>query len=335
MSDRVHNVAIFFIAGLLVAAILGCTSGSILIRPVTDQQSLVEQILPGSDKAMFADKIVVIDVDGIITNKRRGGFMSSGENPTSLFLEKLDKAKHDKRVKAVVLRLNTPGGTVAASDSMYRALKEFKDKTQKPVVASMLDLTASGGYYLACGCDQILAQPSTITGSIGTIVQTVNFKGTMDLLGISSEAIKSGKLKDMASPLRKLNDEDREVLQGIIDRFYGQFLDVVLAGRPNLTAESLKPLADGRVYTADQALQAGLIDQIGYPDDAIQKAKEIAGVNKARIIIYQRPFDYKANIYATDFQASSTPALVNIEIPQWLQTQGPQFLYLWQGFDLD
>ena len=171
-----------------------------------------------------------------------------------------------------------------------------------------------------------------MTGSIGTILQTVSFKGAMDKLGISAEAIKSGARKDLASPLRDLEDKDREILNDMIMRFYNQFLDVVLAGRKNLTRETLKPLADGRVFTARQALEAGLIDQIGYPQDAIAAAKKMAGLEKARIVIYQRPFDYKANLYATDFQAAASPSLINIELPHWLQAQEPQFLYLWQGF---
>lgn len=328
-----HWFASILIVCLIGAA--GCTPGSYLIRPVSGQQSLVERQLPGSDKSIFSPKIAVIDVDGVMANKRRGGFGSSGENPTSLFLEKLEKAKNDSKVKAIVLRINTPGGTVAASDSMYHALMEFKAKTKKPVVASMLDLAASGGYYLACGSDKIIAQPSTVTGSIGTILQTVSFKGAMDKLGIRAEAIKSGELKDLGSPLHDLKEKERQVLSGIIDQLYEQFLEVILAGRDNLTMATLRPLADGRVYTAEQALQAGLIDQIGYPQDAIASAKEMAGLQKIRVVIYQRPFDYKANVYATDFQAATSPGLINIKLPQWLQAQEPQFLYLWQGFSGD
>lgn len=315
------------LAGMILMA--GCMPGAILIKPVPADQQLRETVIHEDSGFFISDKIAVIDVDDIMMNREQSGWMQSGDNPVSLFMEKLDRAVGDPHVRAVVLRLNSPGGTVSASDSMYHALMEFKKKTGKPVIACLLDVAASGAYYLACGCDGIIAQPSTITGSIGTIFQTFSFAGTMKKVGVSAEAIKSGELKDMASPLHDMKEDERKVLTAVIMQFYNDFLGVVLAGRKNLTREALLPLADGRVYTAKQALDNGLVDRIGYPQDAVSWAKELAKVGPAKQIMYHRPLGYTPNIYASSALSQSNP-LINIELPAWLRSQGPQFLYLWQ-----
>jgi len=324
-----------FISNIVVVLFLvffaGCGPSAFLIRPVPARRNLVETEIERDKGVFIRNKIAVIDVDGFMVNREKWGLLRSGDNPVSLFVEKLDKARRDRDVKAVVLRLNSPGGTVAASDIMYNKLKDFKNKSNKPVVACMLDIATSGAYYLACGSDGIIAQPSSITGSIGTIMQTVSFAGTMEKLGIKSVAIKSGKLKDMASPLHELSDEEREVLQGIITQFYERFLTVVVDGRKELDEQKLRELADGRVFTAEEAHQVGLIDRIGYPADAIAWAKEMAGVTKTRVVIYHRPIGYKPNIYSSDTGTSSgVRALLGMDLPDWLTSGGVQFLYLWQ-----
>lgn len=316
---------------LLVVGGTGCGPSGVLIQPAPIQRQLQETQIQ-RDRGMFVtDKIAVIDVDGFMVNKRRTGFLHSGDNPVSLFVEKLDKARNDTDVKAVVLRINSPGGTVAASDMMYHKLSEFKKKSQKPVVACMLGVAASGAYYLACGCDGIVAQPSTVTGSIGTIMQTFSFAGTMQKLGIKSVAIKSGKLKDIGSPLHDLSEEEQKLLHAIIMRFHNQFLEVVLDGRKQLEPQKLKQLADGRVFTADEAREENLVDRIGYPSDAIAWAKEMAQVRRARVVIYHRHGSYKANIYGSAAAISEKAgALINVQLPDWLTSNGTQFLYLWQ-----
>ncbi|MHC4619041.1 MAG: signal peptide peptidase SppA [Planctomycetota bacterium] len=328
MSKR----CIHYILVLLSAfAASGCGDSAFVIRPVPASLELEETEIDRDRGWFVEDKIAVIDVDGVMANRQRAGLLGSGDNPVSLFVEKVDKARRDRDVKAVVLRLNSPGGTVAASDIMYHRLQEFKKKSRKPVVACMLDVAASGAYYLACGCDGIVAQPTTITGSIGTIVQTVSFEGTMRKLGIKAVAIKSGNLKDMASPLRDLSEEERAVLQGIITEFYEQFVQVVDKGRKGLAEEKVRGLADGRVYTAQEALDNGLIDRLGYPADGIAWAKKLAGVRRARVVIYHRPVGYKPNVYSLDKgTGGGVAALINVELPDWLVAEGTQFLYLWQ-----
>lgn len=328
MFKNILSLLLVFLASVFV---LGChPDGGFLVQPVSTRQTLLETEIQRDEGFFVDDKIAVIEVDGLMVNMAKDGLFRSGENPVSLFIEKLDRARHDGRVKAVVLRINSPGGTVAASDMMHRALLDFRSQTKKPVVACMLDVAASGGYYLACGCDGIIAGPTTITGSIGTIMQTVSFAGTLKKLGIKAEAVKSRRLKDIASPLHDLRDDERAVLKDIITQFYENFLEVVLAGRCGLARDRLLELADGRVFTGNRAHQVGLVDRIGYPKDAIAWAKELAGLGRAKVVMYHRPLGYKANLYASS-QANIEPvSLINIELPQWMRSEGPQFLYLWQ-----
>jgi len=211
------------------------------------------------------------------------------------------------------------------------SLREFKRKTGKPVVTCILGLGCSGAYYLACGSDGIVAQPGSVTGSIGTILQTFSFAGTMEKIGVKAVAIKSGELKDLGSPLHDLQAEERKVLEGIISQFFEQFLAVVQEGRKKIGEQKLRGLADGRVFTSEEALQEKLIDRIGYPADGIEWAKEIAGVEKARVVIYHRPLGHKANVYGSAMSDDGlVGALINVELPDWLKSNGAQFLYLWQ-----
>jgi len=327
------NTRTFFQLVLITSLLLtpGCRTGAFQVQIIPEKRQLQETEIKRDEGFFVTDKIAVIEIDGLMLNRPRKGFMQQGDNPVSLFLEKLDKAANNKNVKAVVLRLNSPGGTVAASDVMYHSLVEFKRKTNKPVIACMLDLACSGAYYLASGCDGIIAQPSCVTGSIGTIVQTFSVAGTMEKIGVKAVAIKSGSMKDMASPLHDLSPEERAVLEHIVTDFYEQFLTVVEKGRPKVDKNKLRELADGRVFTAQQALNEGLIDKIGHANDAIEWAKKLASVDRARTVIYHRPMDYKSNIYSSATSSANpiTP-LINVELPDWLNSDGAQFLYLWQ-----
>ena len=312
-------------------ALMGCGHMGFQVALVRTHQRLTETQIQGDRMLFITDKVAIIDVDGMLVNRQKRGLMHAGENPVSLFIEKLDKAARDKSVKAVVLRINSPGGTVAASDIMYHHLRQFKLRTGKPVIACVLGLGCSGAYYLACGCDGIVAQPSSVTGSIGTIMQTFSVAGTMEKIGVKAVAVKSGRMKDMASPLHDLSDEERDVLQGIIDNFYQQFLGIVEDGRKTIDKQKLQELADGRVFTAEQALQEGLIDRIGYLEDGIEWAKQKAGLQRPRVVIYHRPSGYKPNAYGlASANAEGLEPLINVELPDWLSAGSPQFLYLWQ-----
>ncbi len=315
------------LVGLVSAT--GCGPTAYKITPVPAQEELQETVVL-NEGGLFPPKIAQIEVDGLIMNSRKFSLWAEGENPVSLFLEKLDKAASDPAVKAVVLRINSPGGSVTASDMMYGEVLAFKKRTGRPVVAAMMDVAASGGYYLACSADEIIAQPTTVTGSIGVIMQTVSFAGTMSRLGISADAIKSGRMKDAGSPLRPMKPEEREVFQKLIDQFYDRFVAVVAAGRSGKLAEArIRELADGRVYSAQQALELGFIDRISTYKESLTAVKERIGAKRVCVVAYQRPTDYKPNIYADTPAPAPQVNLVNIQLPEIWSNPAPQFLYLW------
>lgn len=308
----------------------GCMPTALKITAIPASRALKELELE-RDSGWVTDKIALIEVDGVITNRHTGGLLSEGEHPVSLLVEKLEAARKDNQVKAVVLRINSPGGSVTASEIMHAEIMRFR-KTGKPVVAIMMDVAASGGYYIACACDEIIAYPTTVTGSIGVIMQMINFSGSLAKLGISTDAITSGPNKDAGSPLRTMTADERALFQAVIDEMFGRFVDAVDEGRPNLTRERILELADGRIYTAKQAREAGLIDRIGSLRDAFKRAKELANVKRARIITYHRPLAWHPNIYAqvpSPAPRASTASLINLELPKWLRPGEAQFMYLW------
>lgn len=325
LRRRAATVAIVLTAWLTG----GCLSGGILIKPVPARNDLVEQELY-RDSFLARQKIAIIDVSGFMANAHEFELIGRGEHPVSLFLEQLDKARRDRAVKAVILRINSPGGTVVAGELMRAELLHFKKMTGKPVIALMMDVAASGGYYLACTCDEIVAQPSTITGSIGVIMQMFELSGTMKLIGVTGDAITSGPHKDSGSLFRKMRPEERELFQQIVNDMYERFVSVVAEGRPDLSEEQVRKLADGRVLIAGQALENGLIDRIATMRETIELLKDRIGAEKVRVVVYGRPFDYRPNYYA---RSPITPPgdvnLINVDLPKWLDATRPRFLYLW------
>jgi protease-4 len=316
---------------LLLLAAPGCFNG-LVISPVNVNAPLDESVVHEADGWTF-NKIALIDVSGLIMNARISGLLSDGENPVSLFREKLEHAAADSSVKAVVLRINSPGGAVTASDIMYRDLQEFREKSNKPVVACMMDVAASGGYYLAMAADSVYAHPTTTTGSIGVILSLYNAEELCKKLGVESDPIKSGPNKDLANPTRKLTPEERAILQSLVNQFYERFVTLVATGR-RLSVEEVRPLADGRVYGAQEAKNLGLVDEIGYLEDAIREAKLRAGVRDATVIAYDRDPGNRATIHAGMPRIPST-INVKLEVPGLdvlglNNPAGATFLYLWQ-----
>ncbi len=317
--------------GLLLAVLAGCGPTSFLITPVSAKQTLTEEVVL-RESLWATKKIALIDVDGVLQNTRPTSLLGAGgENPVSLLAEKLDKAAEDKNVRAVVLRINSPGGGVTATDLMYDELRRFRERTGKPVVAVLLDVGASGGYYLACGADKIYALPTTVTGSIGVIMIAPELSGTMQKIGMHVNVIKSGELKDMGSLFREMNEKDRAVFQGLIDGMYGRFLDVVATSRRGLDRERLRQLADGRVYLGAEAKELGLIDEVGTLHDALAGAKQASGLAdiKVKVVQYGRPLAYRPNIYAHYDAPPGQVNLINVQLPDWLSSPSPQLMYIW------
>lgn len=333
MHPRLLYGCPLLIATALSSLLAGCgaTATSYKITPVPADRTLEEAVLI-DEGGLLPAKIVVIDVDGVIVNKRGSALFSEGENPVSLFVEKLDRAANDPRVKGLVIRINSPGGSVTASDIMYQELMHWKERTchKKPVVAMMMDVAASGGYYLSCGCDEIVAQPTTVTGSIGVIMQMFNVVGTMRKIGVETDAIKSGKMKDAGSPFRELKPEERQVYQRLVDTYFDRFVKVVATGRPKLDEAKVRAIADGRVYSAQEALELGFIDKIGSLREALADVKDQIGATRVRVVAYQRPLGWKPNIYAENPAPAPQMNMINIQLPEsWAAYSEPQFMYLW------
>jgi protease IV len=314
------------VLALLLSTLAGCSVISVDLSPPV--RPLEEKTVEGKGRA----KILMMDVSGLISEEGAPRGFTIGTPPPHVpllvrFREELIKARKDHDVRAVVLRINSPGGTVTASDIMYRELELFRRDTKVPVVAVMMDLAASGGYYLALAADSIVAHPTTVTGSIGVIMMSVNAEGLMQKIGLSPVTIKSGERKDMGSPFRQLTPEERAIFQSVINGLYGQFVDKV-AERRGIPLEAARALGDGRVYTAQQALAEHLIDRIGYVPDALELARQAAGVTEARVVVYHRPRQYRATYYAQS--TAPEPGLEqSLARLAGLVGPGPNFLYLW------
>jgi len=307
----------------------GCYNG-LLIRPAHVDGPLEETTIVDAHRWLCHDKVAVIDVEGMILNARSSSLLGSdGDNMVSIFRERLDAAAVDPHVKAVVLRINSPGGAVTASDIMYREVLSFREDTHKPVVACMMDVAASGGYYLAMACDRIYAHPTTVTGSIGVIMSLYNASGLMAKLGVSTNPIKSGANKDLGNPARPMTEQERAILQGMVNSFYDQFVQVVAAGR-HMPEDQVRKLADGRVYTGVEAKKLGLVDEVGYLEDALRGALAMAGICDAATVAYDRCDGYRGSIYAASPKVPSE-IRVKLDLPGLSYPGGAAFMYLWEA----
>lgn len=226
------------------------------------------------------DRIALIRVEGVIMDSQAtvGELKRFSENPS---------------VKAIVLRIDTPGGGVVPSQEIYDAIKRVRNKNNKAVIASMGSVAASGGYYIAAATDRIVANPGTLTGSIGVIMETANIEGLLQKIGVEGVVIKSGKYKDVGSPLRKMSAEERGLLQAVMDDVHKQFIEAVAEGR-SMELRAAQVLADGRVFTGRQAKEAKLVDELGDLEDAIQLAAEVVGIEgEPKVVEPRRRFSLR------------------------------------------
>jgi protease-4 len=311
------------IAGFLILFLGGCAAHfhlDFLGEKIIEEVVLIQNNSP--------EKILILDVSGALISGVNPGIFQREGNILSRIFYRLEKASEDKYVKGIILRLDTPGGDVTTSDILYNEIIRFREKTGVPVVGLMMGIAASGGYYIASGCDYVMAHPSTLTGSIGVISIFPNVEDLISAIGIKVNVIKSGKMKDSGSVFKKMTETDKEVYQGIIDDYFKKFLSVVLKGRKGaISEEELLKIADGRVYTAQQALKLKLIDQIGYFDQALEKTESLAGIKKANVITYTYYPKSKTNIYAT---APEKPVLFEKNnLQDLLPNLKSGFYYLW------
>lgn len=306
--------------GLVAVCLAGCSVISLDLTPRV--RPLQETTIEGTGR----DKILLVELSGVLAEEPL--ITLEARPPVPLLArvrEELQKAAEDDRVRAVVLRINSPGGTVTASDIVYHEISRFKARRKVPVVASILDVGASGGYYVALAADRIVAHPTTITGSIGVLMLNVNSGGLLEKIGVSANYVKSGAHKDMGSPFRGLTPDERAIFQEIIDRLYARFVELIARER-RLEEARVRTIADGRVYTASEALALGLVDRIGYLEDAIALAREAAGLTEARVVTYHRPRQYRATVYSGADPPAPATSVADLAR---LVTSGPRFLYLW------
>lgn len=279
-----------FLLGLSVAVNMVFLGGASTMGSSSGGVEKFEEglITPAKEKG-DADKIVVIHLRGIISGMEPGSF---GETAVDDIKVQLRQAADDEKVKAVVLHIDSPGGEVTASDTIYNAVRRFRDEKKKPVVVYMGSMAASGGYYAACGGSHLIANETTFTGSIGVIMQSLKYKALFDKVGLESVTFKSGKFKDMLSGSRDLSEEEKDYIQKMIMQTYDKFVGIVAKER-KLPIEQLKNgIADGRVVSGKDALGAKLVDQLGEVEDAYTKAIALSSAKNPRIVRYVSPLGF-------------------------------------------
>ncbi len=295
-----------------------------------ETEPLEEKVLEGTGKP----KILLIDLDGVISFKEERDLLGMGTRPSKVafFREALLKAEEDPRISGVIVRINSPGGSVAASDAIYHEIMSFREKKKIPVHAFIMELGASGGYFVASAADRIVASPTAITGSIGVIAMKLNIERLLSKIGVSEETYKSAPKKDFWSPFRPSTPEEKRMFQDIIDKLYARFLEVVYASRKKvLTEKEVRTLADGRVLVSGEALKAGLIDGVAYLDEEIAQMKKDLHIERARVVTYVRPKTYKSNIYS---ESPGLPLLTQINLlsinsEDLSPFSGVRFMYYW------
>ena len=299
--------------------------------PPVPQAGPVKQVPIGNCKT--GPKIAIVDIDGLILNTPFAGPMSVGENPVALFREKLDAIEADPSVQALVLRVNSPGGGVAACTAMRHDLLRFKSRRQIPILACLLDCSTGGSYYIASAADRVIANPASVVGGIGVMLNLFNLRDLMAQFNVLPQPIKAGKFTDIGSSAKALGDEERKILQDMADEHHSRMLSEIMQSRPTSKAQA-ETTFDGRIFTGSQAQSRGLVDAIGDLDDAIQNAVQLTTGKpneRSQVILYRRINDPAHSIYAVTANVPLQgagglfPSLPGLE-----RAKLPTFLSLWQ-----
>lgn len=266
-------------------------------------------------------KAVRIPLQGMIFRQEDTGFLGPRIDKVFDLLSQIRMATHDDSVRAIVLEVDSPGGAITPSDEIYRELRRFKESREdRIVIAFTRDMMASGGYYAAMSADWIIAEPTAVIGSIGVIMQAINFQRLTSDIGIKDVTIKSGGNKDLLNPFREVKEEQVALLQGVIDSMYTRFINIVQASR-SIPEDELSELADGRIFTADQAIQVALIDEVGYWDDVVRQTAEMLELEDVKFVRYHRK---------TDFFTMLTQGRIGFNPSSILEWQMPHIMYLWK-----
>jgi len=320
------NRSLRLLACILSVIILsGC--GSVKINLIQDYSEPLREFTIEGDGW---ERILVIPINGMISGVKEKGMMSSSPSLIQEVVSHLKKAKKDKRIKAVILKVNSPGGTVTGSDLLYHEIMKFKEETGVPVIACMMGMATSGGYYVSLPADYIVAHPTTVTGSVGVIFMRPKFNDLMGKIGVGVEISKSGYNKDMGSPFRPTTEEEQELFQKLIDDMAVIFKEKVVKHR-KLSDKNLKDVLSAKVYLAKDALNSGLIDEVGFIDDAVLQARKAARLREShRLVMYRRSEYADDNVYndTTAHGAGKTPT-VDLGVFSTMTDVKTGFYYLW------
>jgi protease-4 len=287
---------------------------------------LKEFVIEGDNEG----KVLMIPVFGIISDIPSKGMIFTQPSMVQDIVSQLQLAEKDPEIQAVLFKIDSPGGSVTASDILYHEIKSFKERTGVKVASVIMNVAASGGYYMALPSDLIVSHPTSMTGSVGVIFLQPKFYELMDKIGVGVSANTSGENKDMGSPFRETTDAEEKIFQSLTDSLGKRFIDLVVMHR-QISPEAIKDVASARIYLADEALTLGLIDEIGYIDDAISRTKEIADLDEnSKVVVYRRVEYPDDNLYNTQAMAGSMNSpLIDLGLPDTSFLNRAGFYYLW------
>jgi protease-4 len=286
-------------------------------------------VRPGKSRGTCA-RIALIDLDGLLVNQNYGSMYPVGDNPLAAFRDKLEAASRDPQVTAVVLRINSPGGSVTACDVMAEELRQFRAQTHKPVIAALMDLATSGAYYIAAESDQIVAHPTALTGGLGVVFNHYNLQDAMAQLNLVADPVKSGAKIDMGTITGALDDESRALFQKMADAYREHLQRRIKERRTGMTVQDHRLVQDGRVVIASEALAVHLVDRLGYLHDAIAEAEQLTGAAGAEVALYHRSSYPAHSLYAITPNPGPLSESIPFSYPGLDRSKLPTFLYLWQ-----
>jgi protease-4 len=323
---NLFEVVIFAFIGMTLVA---CASPQVkLFSDATDP--LREFTIQGTETG----KVLVISIHGVISTRPDEKFLRSMPSMVQEVVAQLKMADKDDEIRCALIKVDSPGGTTTASDMLYNEILSFKKKTGKKIVVVMMDIAASGGYYISLPADVILAHPTTVTGSVGVIFMRPRVTGLMDKIGLEMTVNKYGENKDMGSPFRQPSEKEQAIFQSVTDGLGKRFLNLVAKHR-ELSDEHLSSISTARIYLADEALALGLVDKIGYLDDALQEAKKISGLpDNAKVVVYRRSEFPNDNLYnpSTAKASETTRPLLDLGVADAVNHLKPGFYYIWAPF---
>lgn len=318
-------ILFFFSLGFRFVTSVVTTDFSALFN--MDDNKFDEKVIEGGSGS---DKIAVLHLDGVIQSTSGSSFINANTYNHKRFLEMLDKAGKDKTVDGLILRVNTPGGGVVESAEIHDKIVDIQEEYEKPVYVSMGNTAASGGYYISAPADKIVAHSATLTGSIGVIMESINYAELADKFGIDFNTIKSGEFKDIMSASREMTKEERDILQTMIDELYGEFVKVIVDGR-GLSDAKVRELGDGRVYTGTQAKKLGLVDELGSMDDTIAMMKQDYDLKNATVVEYESGFGF-AGLLGSKVQSVFGSESDLTGVKDFLrQSDAPRAMYLYSN----